>query len=87
MYIHPYVLEQLSQRYKADMLEQARGSRRQGHDSTAGTAFAGRRWSIRATSVRRWYRQHTGSRQVRSPLDAIARRADAGAGIGQGPTG
>jgi hypothetical protein len=64
MYIHPTVLEQLSRRYKADMLEKARASRRPESDSTAGAAFARRRWSIHATSVRRWSRQPTGSPQV-----------------------
>ena len=57
MYIHPYVLEQLSQRYKADMQERALVSRRPWRASTAGTSFAARGWNIRpnlrATAVRR----------------------------------
>jgi hypothetical protein len=58
MYIHPNVLEQLSQRYKADMQEQALASRRRGRASTGASRVA-RGWSLLSTRLRRRSRLRT----------------------------
>ena len=59
MYIHPSVLEQLSQRYKADMQEQALASRRRGRASTGATSRVAGGWSFFTRRLRHRSRVRT----------------------------